>query len=59
MNLYVCKKENKKKGFILCSAHEKALGKQDLVYEIVAVISSVAVMLIDSPPNTYIHTSHF
>lgn len=37
-------------GFLLCSAHEKALSKWDVVYEIVAVISNAAVILIDYPP---------
>lgn len=47
MNRCVCKK---KEGFLLCSAPEKALSKWDMVYEIVAVIFSAAVVLIDSPP---------
>lgn len=34
----------------MCSAHEKALSKWDVVYEIVAVISNAAVRLIDFPP---------
>lgn len=37
----------KNNGFLLFSAHEKALSKWDVVYEIVAVIPNVAVMLID------------
>lgn len=40
----------KKEGFLLCSAPEKALSKWDMVYEIVAVIFSAAVVLIDFPP---------
>lgn len=36
--------------FLLCSAPEKALSKWDVVYEIVAVISSAVVMLIDFLP---------
>lgn len=44
--------------FFLCSAHEKALSEWHLLDEIVAVISSVAVMPIDFPPNTYTLTWH-
>lgn len=49
----------RKEGFLLCSAPEKALSKWDMVYEIVAVIFSAAVVLIDFPPNTYTHATHF
>lgn len=43
MKLCLCKNN----GFLLCPVHEKALSKWDAVYEIVAVIFSVCIMVID------------
>lgn len=40
--------------FFLCYAPEKALSKWDMVYEIVAVISNAAVMLIGFPQILHI-----
>lgn len=51
MKLCLCKNN----GFLLCSAHEKALSKWDVVYEIVAVTSNVCIMVIDFLP-ILIHT---